>query len=92
MMNFQYHLIMRSNNVGHFKIEHLMAHATEEFKDFALELRVFWSKNVLEERDCPEQILLGSMEHQYCMLLSLSLYLEQWFSSGNGANSIFFTG
>jgi hypothetical protein len=23
------------------------------------------------------------------MLLSLSLYLEQWFSSGNGANSVF---
>jgi hypothetical protein len=80
---------MQSNDVGHFKIEHLKGHSTEEFTDFALELCVFWSKNVSEERDCPKQILLGSMDHQYCMLLSLSLYLEQWFSSGNGANLFF---
>jgi hypothetical protein len=89
MMRFQYHLIMRSDDIGHFKIEHLKGHTTEDFKDFALELRVFWTKNVLEERDCPDQILLGSMDHQYCMLLSLSLYLEQWFSNGNGLNLVF---
>jgi hypothetical protein len=37
---------------------------------------VSWSKNVMEERDCPDQILLGSNDTDFCVLLALSCYLE----------------
>jgi hypothetical protein len=74
MMKFQYHLIRQSNDVGHFKIELLKGHTTEEFKVFALELCVFWSKNVLEERYCPKQILLGSTINIACCFHCLCIW------------------
>jgi hypothetical protein len=42
---------------------------------------------VSEERDCPQQILIGSMNTKYCVLLGLSLFLEQWIRDGDGATS-----
>jgi hypothetical protein len=82
MMKLQYNLITRSDELGHFKTEHLNYHSDPRFRSFALEMKVFWSKNVLEERDCPNQILLGSMDPSYCILLSLSLYLEFIWNTG----------
>ncbi|KAG9408721.1 hypothetical protein AC1031_020567 [Aphanomyces cochlioides] len=35
-----------------------------------------WSKNILEERESPHQILLGSMDERLCCLLSLAVYIE----------------
>ena len=35
----------------------------------------------------PLQILLGSDDHQYCILLALVLYLELWIQSGKGLHS-----
>ena len=38
-----------------------------------------WSKNVLEKRDAPDQILvLGAMDRRYCILLALGIFLEVW--------------
>ena len=31
-----------------------------------------------EERDCPDHIFFGSFDSDYCLLLSLSIYLEVW--------------
>lgn len=36
---------------------------------FSLLCRMCWSKNVLEERDASDQILLGAMDQRYCVLL-----------------------
>lgn len=88
MMKFQYHLITRSDDLGHFKTHDLKSHKDSMYRSFCLEVRVFWSKNVLEERDCPNQIILGSMDSTYCLLLSLSIYLETWMR-GAGQNSVF---
>ena len=43
---------------------------------FALCGRIRWSKNVLEESHCPSQIILGSNDPDFCVLLNLGLYLE----------------
>ncbi len=84
MCKFQYHLIARCDDMGNFKILDLRSHSNPLFSSFALQTKVYWSKNVFEERDCPDQILLGSYDPDFCLLLSLGLYLEQWFIVGNG--------
>ena len=35
----------------------------------------------------PKQILLGSMNPIYCVLLSLAIFLEQWIGNGAGMSS-----
>jgi hypothetical protein len=41
-------------------------------------------KNVLEERDAPDQNIIGSMDRQYCILLALAIFLEVWTEAGDG--------
>jgi hypothetical protein len=89
MMKLQYHLIMRSDDLGHFKTSDLKGHSDPRYCPFALLMKVSWSKNVMEERDCPDQILFGSMDSSYCILLALSIYLESWITSYDGMQSIF---
>lgn len=38
--------------------------------------KMCWSKNVRDERDAPDQILLGAMDQRYCVLLGLAVWLE----------------
>ncbi|OWZ18461.1 LOW QUALITY PROTEIN: hypothetical protein PHMEG_0007446 [Phytophthora megakarya] len=35
-----------------------------------------WSKYIHEERDAPEQIIIGSMDPQMCVLLNLAVHIE----------------
>lgn len=78
MILYQYYLIARCDDVGHFMIRDLHGHTDLRFSSFALQTKVSWSKNVYEERDCPDQIFFGSFDSQYCLLLSMSIYLEVW--------------
>jgi hypothetical protein len=57
--------------------------ACSEF-DFALTTRLPWSKNVHEERDAPEQIMLAAMDPRYCVQLAFAIFLEVWIESGDG--------
>ncbi|KAH9141397.1 hypothetical protein AeRB84_014418, partial [Aphanomyces euteiches] len=43
---------------------------------FTLICQMRWSKNILEERESPRQILLGSMDERLCVLLNLAVYVE----------------
>ena len=43
---------------------------------FALCVRMQWSKNISEEREAPQQIMLGSMDPRVCVLLNLAAYVE----------------
>ena len=43
---------------------------------FKLKSKMQWSKNVLEERESPDQIIIGSIDANYCVLLGLALHLE----------------
>ena len=53
---FQFHIIGRIDDSCRFVMKELYAH--DSF-DFALRGRLCWSKNVMEERDAPIQIILG---------------------------------
>ena len=55
--------------------------------DFALQTKLNWSKNVNDERDCPPQIMLGSMNPLFCVLLDLAIYLEVKFSRDGSLHS-----
>jgi hypothetical protein len=74
MMKFQFHIVGRADDICHVETRDLRSH--EKFSAFALQTKVSWSKNVMEERDCPDQILLGSNDTDFCVLLALSCYLE----------------
>lgn len=86
---FQFHMVARVDDVAHFKEEDLKPN--RQF-DFALLARMGWSKNVLEERDAPDQIILGSFNADYCCLLGLAIYLESWKESDLGAGNPFLFG
>ena len=70
---WQYNLIARIDDVAHFQVGDPKGHP--DF-DFALRTKVRWSKNVHDERRCPDQILLGSMDFIFCVLFNLACYLE----------------
>ena len=39
--------------------------------------RIAWStKNVREERDAPQQLLMRAMDSRFCVLLNLGLWME----------------
>jgi hypothetical protein len=71
-MCFQFHLIARINCVSQFLCSNLKVH--DRFPQ-ALKAKLNWSKNVLEERDAPWQMILRSIDLAFCVLLNLSLWL-----------------
>ena len=79
---FQCHMITRVDDAAQLMLENLKPHPAFPF---ALLCKVNWSKNVLEERDASDQILLASSNHHYCILLALALYLE-WRFQNNAAH------
>lgn len=74
MLNWQYHLINRLDDTCHARRDDPHGHPTFQY---ALEVKVAWSKNVMEERQCPPQILFGSNDPENCILIALAIYLEQ---------------
>ena len=72
---WQYHLVGRIDDAANFEMSHPGGHDTY---DFALKTKVSWSKNVTDERRCPDQILLGSGDDTYCVLIALGLHLESF--------------
>jgi len=85
VLKMQHSLIARGDDIHHMKTLHLHCHPT--FKSFALETEMFWSKNVLDERDCPPQILLGAMSPDFCTLFALAVYLEIRLTEEGGGNN-----
>ena len=84
MANFQYHLIGRCDDTAHVRKRFLMP--SSEFPGY-LTTKICWSKNVHDESNCPEQILLPCWTSEMCPYLSLALFLEQWLQYGNGTRS-----
>jgi hypothetical protein len=82
LFKFEYNLIARIDDSTQFLMENLTANP--DF-NFTLRSKLNWSKNVNEERDAPNQILIGSMNPLYCVLLGLAVFLEIFIESGGGA-------
>ena len=70
---FQFHMIGRLDDVFRFRSEDITQNI--EFP-FALKSKMRWSKNVLEERDAPDQIILGAMDPSFCPLLGITMHIE----------------
>ena len=62
----------------------------EQYKDYGITCRMCWSKNVMEERDAPTQILFGAMDWRYCALSTLSPWLEYHYDLNPKENDCFF--
>ena len=69
ILKFQVHLIARVDDTAHVLMNKIRAHG---MFDYALRVRLRWTKNCLEERDAPEQIILGASDPAFCVLTSLS--------------------
>ncbi len=73
LINFQFHIIARIDNTTQVIMDHICVH--NHFEN-ALKLRLTWSKHVQDERDAPWQIVLGSIDPIFCVIISLELWLE----------------
>lgn len=69
----QWHLIARIDDMMKFQFSNLTFNVQHPFTILA---KLRWSKNITEERDAPEQIILGSLEPLLCPILNLAVYLE----------------
>ena len=83
ILALQFHIVGRSADATFLKANQLEQHPLH---DFAGQLKVKWSKNVRDERECPPQILLGCDDPDFCVLLNMACYLESYLAQGNGAN------
>ena len=83
LFSFQFHTVARIDDSCQFMMNKLVHH--DQFP-FALKARMRWSKNVLEERSAPPQILMGSNDPDFYVLLNLGLFLEQMYQVGVDSN------
>ena len=72
MMKLQVHVIARADDTTHIRSDALKQH--HRFP-FCLQIRLNWSKNVMDERSCPLQIMIGADDVDYCSLLGKLLTL-----------------
>ena len=63
ILKFQVHLIARVDDAAHVLMSELRAHGSF---DYTLQVCLRWTKNCLEERDAPEQIILCSSDQDSC--------------------------
>jgi hypothetical protein len=77
---FQFNLNARLDDTCHMKYDFI--NPCPQFP-VAVLCNVRWSKSLLEERDCPDQIMMGAMDPHYCISLTLAIYLEMWLGSGD---------
>jgi hypothetical protein len=73
MLKFQFHVISRTDNITNIEMGGLRSH--NKFGAFALQTKVSWSKNVMEDCSCPDQIFIGAADTNFCMFLALVCYL-----------------
>ena len=75
MIKFRFHLLCTNDDTAH--IAKYTLKRTPQFPQF-LSMKMKWSKNVQEERDCINQIILAFMDYNYCAVLGIGLFLEKW--------------
>ena len=90
MMKLQFHIIGRTDDICHIETEDLRSHS--KFPDIALQMKVSWSKNVRDERHCPDQLLLGAEDSDFCVLTALACYLESSLTAGKQKDFLFAEG
>jgi hypothetical protein len=61
-----------------------------QYPDYGVSTRLCWSKNVMEERDAPTQVLIGADNSKFCVLSGMGLWLEAHFTKNPEANPHYF--
>ena len=89
IFRYQYNMGARIDDSSKKMKANLTACEDEEKKPMALMSRLVWAKNINEERQAPNQILLGSDDPNYCVLLGLASWLEFSADSGSGSPYLF---
>ena len=57
---------------------------------FALIVSMPWSKNLYDEKDGPDQILVGANDPNFCVLLALGIHLETWLGCKSADDKFLF--
>lgn len=73
IITLQWQLIGRIDDIMKLQIRNLSFNPSH---NNALCCQMTWSKNIMDERDSPTQIILPSMDDRICALLNLAVYLE----------------
>jgi hypothetical protein len=73
VLSLQWHLIARIDDMMKLRFSDFSPNIHQRF---TLTCQMRWSKNILEERDAPEQIVMGSMDPKMCPILNLAVYIE----------------
>ena len=70
---FQFHMIACLDDVMNFSVGDLTQNP-----DYpgTLKSKMCWSKNVIEEREAPDQIIIGAENPIFCTLLGLAILLD----------------
>ena len=84
MAKFQVHLIARIDDTAHLRFADLKVHP--QF-DFALTIKLRWTKNCNEERQAPDQIMLGANDSDFCVLVAFAIYIQFALEFTNADNS-----
>jgi len=88
--HFQVHLIARVNNVSKVYIADIWLHPPF---NFVLVTKLCCSKNVMDEWDCLDQIILGTKDWQYCVLVGLAIHHKMpWLALGSSMQCSFVFG
>ena len=78
-------MVYRINNSS--KILYNNMKGNQQHPRYSILSRLYWSKNVKEEQDAPDQIFLSAHNTSYCILIVLSTWLELFISKGHTENS-----
>lgn len=86
---YQYNMIARVDDTAKLRRETLQV--LNEYPEFGILTRLNWGKNVMEERDAPNQVLFGSFDCRYCPLIGLATWLEYNLTIHPEANEFVFS-
>ena len=84
MLCYQFAMIGRLDDCTQVLAENFQCH--DQFPTYALKSKMTWSKNVMDERDAPWQILLGSLLTIYCVFVNVGIWLEIQLEKTPGAH------
>lgn len=86
MAAMQFNFIGRIDDTCHHELTDPKGHRTFPH---ALAMKVRWSKNVIDERKCPDQIILGADNPSWCVQLLLGVYLESYLAQHKDPKYLF---
>ena len=92
IFRYQFNLGARIDDSSKKMWKNLKCHPNDAHSMYSLITKLVWSKNIFEERDPPEQILLGASHNNFCVLVGLASWLEFWTAQGHHERTEFLFG